>query len=261
MRSSHVIWAAVTAIFAFLLLPVVIVLVYAFSAVPIPAWPLTGFTLHWFSDTWHDDEVRAALILSVQVAALATVMAVLLGTLAAMAVAKMRSASREVVSFIAVLPIALPGILTGMALASYFASLGMNLSYWTIVAGHATFCTVIVYNNVVARLRRMPRSLTEASADLGADAFRTFRLVQMPILSSAVGAGALLAFALSFDEVIVTTFTAGAQNTLPLWIFGAIRLGQKLPEVNVVVFAVIIFTAIPVLLAQKLIGGSGRMTN
>lgn len=205
--------------------------------------------------------MRAALLLSIQVAALATVMAVLLGALAAMAVAKMQSASREVVSFIAVLPIALPGILTGMALASYFASLGMNLSYWTIVAGHATFCTVIVYNNVVARLRRMPRSLTEASADLGADAFRTFRLVQMPILSSAVGAGALLAFALSFDEVIVTTFTAGAQNTLPLWIFGAIRLGQKLPEVNVVVFAVIIFTAIPVLLAQKLIGDSGRMTN
>lgn len=261
MRSSHVIWVAVAAIFGFLLLPVVIVLVYAFSAEPIPAWPLSGFTLHWFVDTWNDDEVRAALLLSIQVAALATVMAVLLGALAAMAVAKMQSASREVVSFIAVLPIALPGILTGMALASYFASLGMNLSYWTIVAGHATFCTVIVYNNVVAPLRRMPRSLTEASADLGADAFRTFRLVQMPILSSAVGAGALLAFALSFDEVIVTTFTAGAQNTLPLWIFGAIRLGQKLPEVNVVVFAVIIFTAIPVLLAQKLIGDSGRMTN
>jgi putative spermidine/putrescine transport system permease protein len=260
MRSSVFIWGAVVAIFAFLLLPVVIVLLYAFSAAPIPAWPLTGFALHWFADTWHDDEVRAALLLSVEVALLATAMAVLLGTLAAMAVAKMRSASREVVSFIAVLPIALPGILTGMALASYFASLGMNLSYWTIMAGHATFCTVIVYNNVVARLRRMPRSLTEASADLGANALRTFRLVQLPLLGSAIGAGALLAFALSFDEVIVTTFTAGAQNTLPLWIFGAIRLGQKLPEVNVVVFAVIVFTAAPVLLAQKLIGDAGRLT-
>jgi putative spermidine/putrescine transport system permease protein len=260
MRSSDFIWGLVAVIFAFLLLPVVIVLVYAFSAAPIPAWPLTGFALHWFADTWNDDEVRAALLLSVQVAGLATVMAVLLGTLAAMAVAKMRSASREVVSFIAVLPIALPGILTGMALASYFASLGMNLSYWTIMAGHATFCTVIVYNNVVARLRRMPRSLTEASADLGSGPFRTFRLVQLPLLGSAIGAGALLAFALSFDEVIVTTFTAGAQNTLPLWIFGAIRLGQKLPEVNVVVFAVIMFTAAPVLLAQKLIGDAGRLT-
>jgi putative spermidine/putrescine transport system permease protein len=259
MRSKIIIWTAVAAIFGFLFIPVVIILVYAFSAAPIPAWPLHGFAVHWFADTWHDDEVREALLLSVEVAALATVMAILLGTLAALAVVKMRSASREVVSFVAVLPIALPGILTGMALASYFASWGMNLSYWTIVAGHATFCTVIVYNNVVARLRRMPRSLTEASADLGADAFRTFRLVQLPMMGSAIGAGALLAFALSFDEVIVTTFTAGAQNTLPLWIFGAIRLGQKLPEVNVVVFAIIIFTAVPVLLAQRLIGDSGRV--
>jgi putative spermidine/putrescine transport system permease protein len=256
---TRLLWAAVAAIFTFLLAPVIIVLLYAFSAAPIPAWPLTGFTLHWFTDTWQDDEVRAALLLSLEVAALATVLAVLLGLLAGMAVARLRSASREVVSFVAVLPIALPGILTGIALASYFAAIGMNLSSWTIVAGHATFCTVIVYNNVVARLRRLPRSLTEASADLGADAFRTFRLVQLPMLGSAIGAGALLAFALSFDEVIVTTFTAGAQNTLPLWIFGAIRLGQKLPEVNVVVFAVIICTAVPVLLAQKLIGDSGRV--
>ncbi len=259
MRSDILIWTAVAAIFAFLFAPVVIILVYAFSAAPIPAWPVTAFALHWFADTWNDDEVRAALLLSVQVAVLASVLAILLGTLAAMAVARMRAASREVVSFIVVLPIALPGILTGIALAAYFAFLGMNLSYWTIVAGHATFCTVIVYNNVIARLRRMPRSLAEASADLGADAFLTFWRVQLPLMRSAIGAGALLAFALSFDEVIVTTFTAGAQNTLPLWIFGAIRLGQKLPEVNVVVFAVIIFTALPVLLSQKLIGDSGRV--
>ena len=258
MRSSLWIWGAVVGIFGFLFVPVVIVLLYAFSAAPIPAWPLDGFALHWFGDTWRDDEVRAALLLSLEVAGLASVMAVLLGTLAGLAVVRMGSASRELVSFVAVLPIALPGILTGIALASYFASLGLSLSFWTIVAGHATFCTVIVYNNVVARLRRMPRSLTEASADLGAGPWRTFRLVQLPMLGSAMGAGALLAFALSFDEVIVTTFTAGAQNTLPLWIFGAIRLGQKLPEVNVVVFAVIIFTAVPVLVAQRLIGEAGR---
>jgi len=249
----------VAAIMGFLFLPIVVVIAYAFSAAPIPAWPITGFALHWFADTWNDDEIRQALTLSVEVAILATTMAILLGTLAAMAVARMKSAAKEVVSFIAVLPIALPGILTGMALASYFAFWGLNLSFWTIVAGHATFCVVIVYNNVVARLRRMPRSLTEASADLGADAFLTFRRVQLPMMASAIGAGALLAFALSFDEVIVTTFTAGAQNTLPLWIFGAIRLGQKLPEVNVTVFAIILFTAVPVLLAQKLIGESGRV--
>ena len=250
---------AVAAIMGFLFLPIVIIIAYAFSAAPIPAWPITGFALHWFADTWNDDEIRQALTLSVEVAMLATIMAILLGTLAAMAVARMTSAAKEVVSFIAVLPIALPGILTGMALASYFAFWGLNLSFWTIVAGHATFCVVIVYNNVIARLRRMPRSLTEASADLGADAFLTFRRVQLPMMASAIGAGALLAFDLSFDEVIVTTFTAGAQNTLPLWIFGAIRLGQKLPEVNVTVFAIILFTAVPVLLAQKLIGESGRV--
>ncbi|MGE4480895.1 ABC transporter permease [Acidocella sp.] len=258
MRSEHLIWVAVAAIFAFLFIPIAVILLYAFSAAPIPAWPIAGFTLHWFADTWRNGAVRQALALSLEVAFLATLLAMLLGTLAAMAVARMRNAAKEVVSFIAVLPIALPGILTGMALAAYFSFWGINLSYWTIVAGHATFCVVIVYNNVVARLRRLPRSLAEASADLGADAFRTFRLVQLPMMASAIGAGALLAFALSFDEVIVTTFTAGAQNTLPLWIFGAIRLGQHLPEVNVVVFAIILFTVAPVLLAQRLIGDSGK---
>lgn len=258
MRSETLIWAAVALVLGFLFIPVVIVVLYAFSAAPIPAWPLTGFALHWFADTWNDNEVRAALALSLEVAGVATLLAVLLGTLAAMAVARMISAAKEVVSFIVVLPIALPGILTGMALASYFAFWSVNLSYWTIVAGHTTFCVVIVYNNVIARLRRLPRSLTEASADLGGDAFLTFWRIQLPMMASAIGAGALLAFALSFDEVIVTTFTAGAQNTLPLWIFGAIRLGQKLPEVNVVVFAIIVFTTVPVLLSQKLIGDAGR---
>lgn len=261
MRSSGplLVWAAVIAILGFLFIPIFIIVLYAFSAAPIPAWPLTGFAVHWFADTWNDDEVRQSLALSVEVAAVATAIAILLGTLAAMAVARMRAFGREVVSFVAVLPIALPGILTGMALASYFAFWSINLSYWTIVAGHASFCTVIVYNNVIARLRRLPRSLTEASSDLGADVFLTFRRIQLPMMASAIGAGALLAFALSFDEVIVTTFTAGAQNTLPLWIFGAIRLGQKLPEVNVVVFGIILFTTIPVLLAQKLIGDAGRV--
>ncbi len=258
-RGEWLIWAAVIATLGFLFVPVFVIVVYAFSAAPIPAWPVQGFALHWFADTWNDGEVREALALSLEVAAVASFIAIVLGTLAAMAVARMRSLGKEAVSFIVVLPIALPGILTGMALASYFAFWGVNLSYWTIVAGHATFCVVIVYNNVIARLRRLPRSLAEASADLGADAFLTFRRVMLPMMASAIGAGALLAFALSFDEVIVTTFTAGAQNTLPLWIFGAIRLGQKLPEVNVVVFAIIVFTAVPVLLAQKLIGESGRV--
>jgi putative spermidine/putrescine transport system permease protein len=254
-----VLWGVVIAILGFLFIPIFIIVLYAFSDSNVQAWPIQALSLRWFGLTWGDDEVRQALLLSVQVAALATVIAVVLGTLAAMAVARLKFFGKEVVSFVVVLPIALPGILTGMALASYFAALGVDLSYWTIVVGHATFCVVIVYNNVLARLRRLPGSLAEASADLGARPWRTFRKITLPMTACAIGAGGLLAFALSFDEVIVTTFTAGAQNTLPLWIFGAIRLGQKLPEVNVVVFAVILATIVPVLLSQRLMGSAGRI--
>jgi putative spermidine/putrescine transport system permease protein len=158
-----------------------------------------------------------------------------------------------------VLPLALPGIITGMALNAFFAFNGLNLSLWTIVVGHATFCIVIVYNNVLARLRRTASSLVEASMDLGARGWQTFRYITLPLISTALVSGALLAFALSFDEVIVTTFTAGAQNTLPLWIFGAIRLGQQLPEVNVVVLIVLGLTVIPVVIAQRLTRESGLM--
>jgi putative spermidine/putrescine transport system permease protein len=254
-----ILWAVVVAILAFLFIPIIIIMLYAFSASNVQAWPIQGLSLKWFAQTWNDEEVRQALLLSVQVAVTATCIAVVLGTLAAMAVSRTRFFGREMVSFIVVLPIALPGILTGMALSAYFTTLGFNLSFWTIVIGHATFCVVIVYNNVVARLRRLPKSLSEASADLGAGPLRTFYKITLPMAASAIGAGGLLAFALSFDEVIVTTFTAGAQNTLPLWIFGAIRLGQELPEVNVVVFAIIVMTIIPVLLAQRLMGTAGRI--
>jgi putative spermidine/putrescine transport system permease protein len=250
--------AWVVAILAFLFAPVAIILLYAFSASNIQGWPISGFSTRWFTAAWGDEEIRAALLLSIEVAAMATAAALLLGTLAALAVHRMRSFGREVVQFSLVLPIALPGIITGMAMNAYFVALGLSVSFITIVISHATFCIVIIFNNVIARLRRLPASLAEASADLGAGPTRSFLRVTLPMLASALGAGALLAFALSFDEVIVTTFTAGAQTTLPLWIFGAIRLGQHLPEVNVVVFAVLGVTAIPVLIAQHLMGSAGR---
>ncbi|HEX3982564.1 MAG TPA: ABC transporter permease [Acidisoma sp.] len=247
-------WGAVAVILAFLFVPVAIIILYAFSASNIQGWPIQAFSLKWFAATLADGEVRSALWLSIEVAVVATALAMLMGLLAALAVHRLRGPASEAIAFAVVLPIALPGILTGMALNSYFVLWGINLSFWTIIVGHATFCTVIVYNNVIARLRRLPTSWAEASADLGAGPWRTFRLVTLPMIGSALGAGALLAFALSFDEVIVTTFTAGAQTTLPLWIFGAIRLGQHLPEVNVVVFVVIALTIVPVLLAQRLMG-------
>ncbi len=236
----------------FLFGPIAIIFAYAFNSSNIQSWPIAGFTLHWFSSAWQNEEIRTAFFLSLKVGFVATAIAVVLGSAAAFAVHRYSFFGRETVSLLVVLPIALPGIITGMALNSFFVFWGLSLSYWTIVIGHATFCIVIVYNNVIARLRRVPLSLEEASMDLGADAWYTFRRVTLPMISTALVAGAILAFGLSFDEVIVTTFTAGAQNTLPLWIFGAIRLGQRLPEVNVVVMAMMALTVVPVLLAYRL---------
>ena len=249
------IWVAL--VLAFLFVPILIIMLYAFNPSTIQSWPLPGFTFKWFPETWNDPEVREALFLSIRAGLIATAIALVLGSAASFAVHRFRFFGREAVSFVVVLPLALPGIITGMALNSFFNFNGINLSVWTIVVGHATFCIVIVYNNVIARLRRTSPSLIEASMDLGAHGWTTFRTVTFPLLSTALVAGALLAFALSFDEVIVTTFTSGAQNTLPLWIFGAIRLGQRLPEVNVVVFFIALFTVVPVTIAARLTGGGG----
>jgi putative spermidine/putrescine transport system permease protein len=241
----------------FLWIPLAIILVYAFNPSNIQSWPISGFTLKWFRVAWHDSEARQALGLSVKAALAATGIALVLGTMAAAAVSRYRFFGRDAVSFIVVLPIALPGVITGIALSSFYNFWSVQFSLWTIIIGHATFCIVVVYNNVVARLRRTSASLVEASMDLGADGWQTFRYVTLPVMSTALISGGLLAFALSFDEVIVTLFTAGAQNTLPLWIFGKIRLGQQLPEVNAVVFFIIAVTVIPVTIAQRLTRDTG----
>jgi putative spermidine/putrescine transport system permease protein len=237
---------------AFLWIPLIIILLYAFNGSAIQTWPVGGWTLHWFHVAWHDPEVRSALWLSVRVALLATAIALVLGSAAAFAIDRFQFFGRESISFLLLLPIALPGIITGMALNSFYVFAGMQLSIWTIVIGHATFCVVIVYNNVLARLRRSSSSLLEASMDLGADGWQTFRFVVWPVLSTALVAGGLLAFALSFDEVIVTTFTAGAQTTLPIYILDHIQRGQNLPVVNAVVFVVLVLTVVPVVVAQRL---------
>jgi putative spermidine/putrescine transport system permease protein len=250
-------WTWTVLVVLFLYLPIAIIVVYAFNSSNIQSWPISGFTTKWFASTWHNREVREALVLSLKAALVATSIALVLGSAGAFAVSRFRFFGRETISFVFVLPLALPGIITGMALNSYFGFWGWQLSIWTIIVGHATFCVVIVYNNVIARLRRTSPSLVEASMDLGADGWQTFRFVTFPVISTALVSGALLAFALSFDEVIVTTFTAGAQNTLPLWIFGKIRLGQQLPQVNVVVAVIIALTIIPVYFAQRLSRESG----
>jgi putative spermidine/putrescine transport system permease protein len=237
--------------------PLLIMAVYAFNSSNVQSWPIPGLTTRWFRVAWENQEVRDSLALSLKAAASATGIALVLGSLAAFALARFRFFGQNAISFIFVLPIALPGIITGMALNAFFHFWGLELSLWTIVIGHATFCVVIVYNNVLARLRRTQTSLLEASMDLGANGWQTFRFVTLPSVATALVAGALLAFALSFDEVVVTYFTAGAQNTLPLLIFGYIRQGQQLPVVNAIVFVVILVTIVPVTIAQRLTGDAG----
>jgi len=255
LRAALGVW--VGGVLLFLFVPIFTIVLFAFDRSNVQSWPIKHYTTHWFTVAWHDQQVRDAFTLSLKAGGLATVLALVLGSLAAFAVHRFKFFGREAISLLLVLPLALPGIVTGIALQSFFNYNKVNFSLTTIVIGHTTFCIVVIYNNVIARLRRTSGSLNEASADLGANAWQTFRFVTMPTLSTAIIAGALLAFALSFDEVIVTTFTAGAQNTLPLWIFGAIRLGQRLPEVNAVVVFVLLLTIVPVAVSVRLTGGGG----
>lgn len=237
----------------FLHVPLALIVLYAFSAEDKSyVFPPPALTTQWFGIAMEREDVWAALTLSAKVAALATALALVLGTLAAGALARTRFFGREAISLLLILPIALPGVLTGMALRSAYHAMEIPFSFWTIVIGHATFCVVVVYNNAVARLRRLSPSLIEASMDLGANAFQTLRYVILPQLGSALLAGALLAFALSFDEVIVTTFTAGQQTTLPIWMLQELIRPRQRPVTNVVAVVVIALTFIPIVAAYWL---------
>ena len=236
----------------FIYAPIVLIFLYSLNAGDTPAWPPVGITLRWWEVALQNTALQQAFLTSVAAALGATAIALVLGTLAAIAVSRHAFFGRESISFVAVLPIALPGIVTGMALSTTFAQLDFPLGFIAIVVGHATFCIVIVYNNALARLRRVSRSLEEASADLGADTWTTFRYVTFPALRSAILAGALLAFALSFDEVIVTIFTSGGVRTLPIWIFQSFRLNNQVPLVNVAGVVAILLSVVPVYVATRL---------
>lgn len=241
----------------FLYVPMFIIFLYTFTPDEQTfTFPLPGFTTKWFGIALQRDDLWRSLILSLQVASMATFVALILGTLAAAAVYRSNFFGRESISFLLVLPIALPGIVTGIALRSAIGGLDIPFSFWTIVVGHATFCVVVVYNNVLARFRRTSASLIEASMDLGANSFQTFRHVVLPQIATALLAGGMLAFALSFDEVIVTTFTAGQQTTLPIWIFSQLSRPRDRPVTNVVATFVILITFIPIFLAQRLSANS-----
>jgi putative spermidine/putrescine transport system permease protein len=252
---------------AVIYVPLAVVLVNSFNADRTFAWPPPRWTTQWWTAAWQNDGAREALWTSVRAGLGATAIALVLGTMVAFAVARYRFFGRDSLSLLVVLPIALPGIVTGIALDSAFRSvvapLGVGKGMFSVIVGHATFCVVVVYNNVLARLRRLGGNLEEASADLGADSFQTFRHVTFPLLRSALFAGGLLAFALSFDEIVVTTFTAGpGVQTLPIWIFSNLFRPNQAPVINVVAAVLIVLSVVPIYLAQRLssdTAGGGRM--
>jgi putative spermidine/putrescine transport system permease protein len=247
--------AATALVLLFLYLPLVILAIYAFNPSRLQAWPPTGLTLHWFAEAAANPALRAALVNSLLAGAGATAIALVLGTCAALAVQRFSFFGRETISFLLVLPIALPGVVTGIAFRTTFRTLDVDLGLATIIVGHATFCVVIAYNNVIARLRRLPRTPEEASADLGADTWTTFRRITLPGMGTALLSGGLLAFALSFDEIIVTNFTAGpGTQTIPMWILAAIQRPAEVPVVNVVALLLLLVSIIPVYLAQRIAG-------
>jgi len=243
----------------FLHLPILLIFLYAFTTEERTyQFPPPGLTAQWFGVAWNRADIWPPLYLSLRVAAISTALALILGTLVAAAMSRSRFFGREQITLLIILPIALPGVITGMSLRSAFAIMDISFSTWTIILGHATFCIVIVYNNAVARFRRLSGGILEASADLGANSFQTFRHVLLPNLGSALLAGGMLAFALSFDEVIVTTFTAGQQSTLPIWMLNELVRPRQRPVTNVVAIVVFATTFFPILLAYYLTRGGSE---
>lgn len=252
-KASFGLKAATLGALIFLHFPILVIVLYAFTTEEAAfTFPPPGLTTQWFSIIAGREDFWRALGLSFQVAAMATAVAIALGTLIALATYRRAFFGRQAISLLVVLPIALPGIVSGIALRSSFSLLGIDYTIWTIVIGHATFCIVTVYNNVIARLRRSSNSIVEASMDLGATSWETFRYIVLPNIATALLAGGMLAFALSFDEIIVTRFTAGQQETLPIWIFTQLTRPRDRPLTNVAAIVVVLTTLIPIYLAYRL---------
>ena len=264
-RTRWVLGIISAGVLTFIYFPLVVVVVNSFNASRVFSWPPTSWTLEWWQKAATNEGVRAALVTSIKAGFGATTIAIILGAMISFAVSRYRFFGRETISFVVILPIALPGIITGIALNSAFNTvlvpLGISFGLFTVILGHATFCIVVVFNNVLARLRRTGANLEEAAMDLGAGPFQTFRDVTFPAVRSALVAGALLAFALSFDEIVVTTFTSGPGiETLPQWIFNNLFRPNQGPIINAVAAALLVAFILPVYLAMRMSDGPGRVT-
>src|SRR5512138_2532276 len=252
-RASWTLKLGAVAAILFLHVPMWLIFLYAFTTEESAyTFPPHGLTLRWLPQAIHNTAMQGALLLTLKIAVLATFVALILGTLAAAAVYRFDFFGKDAISFILILPLALPGIVTGIAMRSAISLLHIPFTFWTIVIGHATFCVVVVYNNVIARFRRSSNSMIEASMDLGANSFQTFWHVVLPNIATALLAGAILAFSLSFDEVIVTTFTAGNQQTLPIWLYSQMLRPRNRPITNVTAMLIVLLTTLPILLATRL---------
>lgn len=249
--------AIVAVVLVFMYIPLSLVVLNSFNVARIATWPVTDFSLNWWVIAFTSEPIRAALLNSVVVGLGATAMALMLGTLTAFALQRYSFFGKQTVNLLVVLPIALPGIVTGVALSNTYNNLlepiGIQIGYFGMIVAHATFCMVMVFNNVLARLRRMSPNLQEASMDLGAGLGQTFRIITFPQFRTAFVAGGLLAFALSFDEVVVTIFTAPpGVDTLPLWIMNQMARPNEASVVNVVATVIILASFIPVYVSQRL---------
>ncbi|MDQ0613134.1 putative spermidine/putrescine transport system permease protein [Microbacterium sp. W4I4] len=257
-RTARIVLGVIVAIIlAYMYIPLMLVVLNSFNSTRLASWPVTGFSLQWWGRAFTSQPVRDALLNSVLVATGATVIALVLGTLVSFALQRHRFFGQRAVNLLVVLPIALPGIVTGVALNNTYNQIlepiGIQVGFWGMIIAHGTFCIVMVFNNVLARLRRMNPGLEEASKDLGASPWQTFRLVTFPQFRSALVVGAILAFALSFDEVYVTIFTAPpGVDTLPLWIMNQMARPNEANVVNVVATVVILASFIPVWVSQRL---------
>jgi putative spermidine/putrescine transport system permease protein len=253
LHGTYLLRAMAYAGLAFLHLPLLFIVLYAFNSDDGGySFPLRGLTLRWFARAWERDDILQAISLSLSVATMATLIAMVLGTMTAAALNRDRFFGKDGFTTLLILPIALPGIVTGIALLAAFKLMDVNPGFWTIAIGHATFCVVVVHNNVVARLRRLPARLVEASMDLGADTLTTLRYIILPQLGTALLAGGILAFALSVDELIVTTFTSGSEKTLPIWLLNQLSRPREVAVTNVVALTVMLLTMPLILLAWRL---------